>query len=75
MSDQYYGPLVRVRHDLRNAMLYVETKEADGSWKQQAQFDEMSNGYAHTEASRRAMSIRRTLWERENVTPANPTKA
>lgn len=65
----FYGPLVRVRHSLLDAMYYVEVKQADDAWTPVAQFNEMSNGFARTEAHARAQDVRAQLLERENVLP------
>lgn len=69
---QNYGPLVRVRHDLLGALLFVEVKQADDTWKQVKRIDEMSNGFAWHDARKVALEARRTLMERENVLPATP---
>lgn len=70
----FYGPLVRVRHSMLDAMYYVEVKSESGGWTPISTYSEMSNGFARTQAHERAQAVRAQavraqLLERENVLP------
>lgn len=68
-----YGPQVRVRHSMLNHTLYVEQLVND-EWQQVRKFDEMSNGYAHTEAHQCALRTRRNLMENEHAPSTDQTR-
>lgn len=67
-----YGPHVRVRHSMLEHMLYVEVKQADGTWAVVDKIDEMSDDYAYATARSSALAARRALMENENVIPNAP---